>query len=400
MPYFRQSLTLELIRHIKAFLNLEMGVTRGQKSESAARVDKQKLQNMYRQINSLTSEIARTRQQLGQTQQRLDQARQQQIDTPQQLASKNRAVSNQNQELEQVRQRQKSLEREAYYELINDFHERALKLGYGDLSRYRWYHTIDLGNGLVTPGLYDHRPNLPIFKFPSDMEGMNVLDVGSATGFFAFEFEKRGANVTSVELPFGMPADKFPGENAQQTRKRVEREYRRLEEQRSSQGADSAKERLQLLQTGTPEEQYHFHNDGPFKFCHNVLNSKIQRCYSSIYDLSKENLGRDAFDLVFLGDILIHTIDPLKALAAVTPLCRGTLVISQDLPDGPYPTMTYIGGDKAGEDKSSWWKPNRLCFEQMLKKLEFKEVEVVGEHTGCIRPDMAPYKRSIIHAMK
>ena len=37
------------------------------------------------------------------------------------------------------------------------FCERARQLGLPDVSRYYWYHTIDLGDGLVTPGLYDYR---------------------------------------------------------------------------------------------------------------------------------------------------------------------------------------------------------------------------------------------------
>ena len=35
------------------------------------------------------------------------------------------------------------------------------------------------------------------FHFPDRMRGMTVLDAGSATGFFAFEFERRGARVVS-----------------------------------------------------------------------------------------------------------------------------------------------------------------------------------------------------------
>ena len=75
--------------------------------------------------------------------------------------------------------------REEYERLVSDFNARALAMGYGDIKKYYWYHTIDLGNGLVTPGTYDYRKDLPRFQFPEDMSGMNVLDVGSATGFFA-----------------------------------------------------------------------------------------------------------------------------------------------------------------------------------------------------------------------
>jgi hypothetical protein len=48
----------------------------------------------------------------------------------------------------------------------------------------------------------------------------------------------------------------------------------------------------------TVEELHHFHLDGPFQFCRKVLNSNVRRCYSTIYDLSPQKLGTDAFDLV------------------------------------------------------------------------------------------------------
>src|SRR5205814_7429580 len=35
------------------------------------------------------------------------------------------------------------------------FREMTPSLGYADLSKYWWYHTVDLGNGLITPGCYD-----------------------------------------------------------------------------------------------------------------------------------------------------------------------------------------------------------------------------------------------------
>src|SRR4029453_10445970 len=71
----------------------------------------------------------------------------------------------------------------------------------GNVEGFYWYHTIDLGDGLVTPGDYDFRDRMSEYPFPADMSGQTVLDVGSATGFFAFEFERRGADVVSVELP-------------------------------------------------------------------------------------------------------------------------------------------------------------------------------------------------------
>src|SRR4051794_15786079 len=88
-----------------------------------------------------------------------------------------------------------------YDVLSRRFVETTRARGCECVARYYWYHTLDLGEGLVTPGDYDFRDTVRLFPFPPDMKGMTVLDVGSATGFFAFEFERRGAAVTSVDLP-------------------------------------------------------------------------------------------------------------------------------------------------------------------------------------------------------
>ena len=284
-----------------------------------------------------------------------------------------------------------------YLSLANEFFAKALSMGYGDLRKYYWYHTVDLRNGLVTPGCYDYRPSLPKFGFPADLSGMSVLDVGSATGYFAFEFERRGADVTSVEIPSLSSFDRFPGETLQQTLEKFRTAMTNLEHVLP---ADARHDHL--FATSTPEELYEYLFDGPFKFCHRLLNSKVRRCYSTIYDLSGATTGRDSFDLVFAGDVLWHTIDPLRALSAVAALCRGTLIIAQDFQDSTssQPAMLYIGGDKMGEDSAAWWVPNRICFEQVLRKLGFKDVAVVGTHSGFMRPAGLPYKRSIIHATK
>src|ERR1039458_7329122 len=104
-----------------------------------------------------------------------------------------------------------------------EFGRRARALGFGDIENYYWYHTVELPDGLVTPGQYDFRRSLACFPFPEDMRGMRVVDVGSATGFFAFEFEKRGARVVSVELPSLYALDRFPGQDIDQIIGKIEK---------------------------------------------------------------------------------------------------------------------------------------------------------------------------------
>jgi hypothetical protein len=103
-----------------------------------------------------------------------------------------------------------------------EFLARAQELGCGDLADYYWYHTVDLGDGLITPGVYDYRHCVEAFFIPESLQGRRVLDIGAATGFFSFEFERRGAIVISTELPSLLDIDKFPGETMEQTLRKLE----------------------------------------------------------------------------------------------------------------------------------------------------------------------------------
>src|SRR5262245_24434215 len=64
-----------------------------------------------------------------------------------------------------------------------------------EVQKITWWHTIDLGNGIVTPGGDKHtQARLGDVKMPADLHGQSVLDVGAWDGFFSFEAERRGAS--------------------------------------------------------------------------------------------------------------------------------------------------------------------------------------------------------------
>ena len=273
-----------------------------------------------------------------------------------------------------------------FLERSREFIDRATKAGLADASRYYWYHTVDLGDGLITPGMYDYRETIASFEFPEDMRGMTVLDVGSATGFFAFEFERRGARVISVELPSLRDLDRFPGQD-------VESSLRKIEGMIYPDTVDQEK----FVRHGHGERDlYWYLLEGPFRFCRERLQSRVERCYSTVYDLTLERTGvREGFDLVFFGDVLIHTLYPLKALASLAALCRGTLVFA-----GVLPEMMYIGGSDAADDEVAWWHPNLSCLTQTLSKLGFAQVEKVGFHRGKLNPSGWEFERVVLRAHK
>ncbi len=64
-----------------------------------------------------------------------------------------------------------------------------------EINKISWFHSIDLGNGLVTPGWEGPatKRKLGRLGLPDDLSGLTVLDIGAWDGFFSFEAERRGA---------------------------------------------------------------------------------------------------------------------------------------------------------------------------------------------------------------
>lgn len=47
-----------------------------------------------------------------------------------------------------------------------------------------WFHRIDLGNGIVTPGIDDTPRKLNAVRMPENLSGKTVIDIGAYDGFF------------------------------------------------------------------------------------------------------------------------------------------------------------------------------------------------------------------------
>lgn len=71
-------------------------------------------------------------------------------------------------------------------------------------SRSDWFHSLDVGDGLVTPGAVSQdyqRQVLRALQLPERLDGLRVLDIGTYDGMFAFECERRGAaEVVAVDV--------------------------------------------------------------------------------------------------------------------------------------------------------------------------------------------------------
>jgi tRNA (mo5U34)-methyltransferase len=64
------------------------------------------------------------------------------------------------------------------------------------VARYPWFHSIDLGHGVVTPGgvpLAMHHIQRAVFFDRVDLVGKSVIDIGAWNGIYSFEAKRRGA---------------------------------------------------------------------------------------------------------------------------------------------------------------------------------------------------------------
>ena len=271
------------------------------------------------------------------------------------------------------------VEKQKYLQQTSDFKKYISEKDFPELENFYWYHTVDLKNGVVTPGDYDYRDKLSGFYFPDNMSGMRVLDVGSATGFFAFEFEKRGADVVSVELPTLYEWDMIHDEKE-----------------------TNINHMMQVHRASTPEEAFYRHLEGPFRFCQVDKQSSVKRIYSSIYDLASHFEKNVTFDLVFLGDILLHLFSPFEALDVVAPLCKTKLIIATDLFESQsnIALMQFLGTMGKGNNPRTWWNFNKKCIEEMLIRVGFQDVTLAGEYSGVMRRTWSSYHRYVFHATK
>lgn len=232
-----------------------------------------------------------------------------------------------------------------------------------EVARHDWYHTIELP-GVVTPGAYDHRPLVPSYGIPDDLAGRRVLDVGTADGFWAFEFERRGAKVTAVDVATTADLD-------------IPEAVRRL----------------------TLERGIFAPLGGGFALAHRALDSTVERIVESVYELDPVSLGR--FDLVHAGDLLVHLRDPVRALERMRDVTAGEALFSDVFdprlggPDGPDESLVrYLGGWKM----AGWWTPSLGALVQMVADGGFREVEVLTTYRLSYRGRSDGPWRALIRA--
>ena len=197
-----------------------------------------------------------------------------------------------------------------------------------EIASVKWWHRIDLGEGVVTPGTTADE-KLSYIRLPERMDGMRVLDVGCWDGWWSFLCERRGAGQVVA---------------------------------------------IDTWRFGTGRRG--------FELARRLLKSNVEGVKCDVHDIFPELFYGKPFDLVLCLGVLHHLKSPLLALERIRSVCSGRLVLEShlDLLDFRFPACAiYDGTDQPYPygDPTCLWGPNALAVEAWLRRAGFRSVETV-----------------------
>ena len=193
----------------------------------------------------------------------------------------------------------------------------------------RWFHSIELGNGVVTKGM----KSLKLLKqqagviFSPGIQGKSVLDIGAWDGAFSFEAEHLGARDVL------------------------------------------ATDHYSWIGSGWGKK-------AAFDLAKRALRSSVRELIIDVLDISEDKVG--AFDIVLFLGVFYHLKHPFLALERIAPIAKELLVLDTDtsLDTTEFPVMRFFPGAEWAQDASNWWVPNIPCVKAMLAHVGFRRIEV------------------------
>jgi tRNA (mo5U34)-methyltransferase len=250
-----------------------------------------------------------------------------------------------------------------------------------------WFHSIDLGEGVVTNGWKSRshlEHELNIFRIP-ELRGKTVLDINTWDGFFAFEAERRGASRVVALDQYMWAMDPLPHHSYWK----------------------------ECMERGVVPAPYHtmpYFKPGElpgkagFDTAHRALGSKVEVVVADFMEMDVANLGM--FDVVFYFGSLYHMEDPLGAMKRVASVTKELAIIETEAAlfrgFDEHALCEFFPSNELNNDVSNWWAPNEKALAGLCRAAGFGRVEsVVGPPLGA-EVDRTPVVRyrSVVHAWK
>ena len=215
------------------------------------------------------------------------------------------------------------------------------------IKSYYWFHSINLGDGIITPGLktrYEISREAEAIFAPLSLRSRSVADIGAWNGCFTVEAKRRGANRMLAIDDYAWAHPELRG-----------------------------KETFDLVMSR--------------------LGIEVETKHLDIQRASVAAIGHWQV-VLFLG-VFYHLFDPIAALRCLSDITDEVLVLEThlELQDLTKPAMAFYPGSELNGDPTNWWAPNRAAVEALLKSVGFPKVLFTPHPAG---PDV----RGIFHAFK
>ena len=232
------------------------------------------------------------------------------------------------------------------------FDPAELKRRVGELG---WYHSIDLGHGIVTPGAVAldaiddaHMP---------DLRGRSVLDVGAWDGANSFRAERLGASrvVALDHYVWGVDLHR--------------RQQYWNECARRGEVPDHTLDETRFWDPALPGR-------AGFDLAREALGSSVEPVVADFMTTDLDALG--SFDVVLYLGVLYHMREPLTALQRVRRVATEVAVVESEAIDirghSGDSLLQFIAGNELRQDFGNWYVPTEAAVRQMCRAAGFSRV--------------------------
>jgi len=222
---------------------------------------------------------------------------------------------------------------------------------------FGWYHTIDLGNGVVTKGISVQETSAGVIP---DVTGRSVLDIGAWDGKFSFAAEQAGASRVVALDHYAWGVD-FVARGAYWA-----------ECIANGTLPDQSRDETDFWRPDLPGQR-------GFNFAKAALDSKVEPVVGDFQKIDLDELG--VFDVVLYLGVLYHMKEPLTCLERLRAVTKEVAVIETEAVHiqgfDREVLMQFHAGSDLRVDFGNWYVPTIEALHNLCRAAGFSEVRLV-----------------------
>jgi tRNA (mo5U34)-methyltransferase len=240
-------------------------------------------------------------------------------------------------------------------------------------DRIEWFHTIDLGNGVITKGIGVQETGAEILP---DVSGRSVLDIGAWDGKFSFLAEQAGASrlVALDHYAWGVDMVARGAYWSECIEKGIL--------------PDQSRDETEFWRPELPGRR-------GFEFAAAALNSKVEPVVADFQTVDLHELGQ--FDVVLYLGVLYHMKDPLTSLERLRVVTKEVAVIETEAVHlqglDHEALLQFHAGSTLRTDFGNWYVPTIAALHNLCRAAGFSNVHTLVGPPAPPPPEPSPRRR-------